>query len=434
MITICIDCGASFIKGARFENGVMMECKQMPAPGIQSMDSIFKPEKIMLLTDTVREIFCSLLCDDNVDLCISNEMHGFVLVDENGVPYTDYVSWQMEYGAMEVDGTTTAQLLRGREYKKNIEYSGMPIRAGLPTANLFYFAMTGRLKGKKLYFYTLGDYIIRMLSGMEPICHPTNAAATGMYHIFCDEWNHDLIERIGAKDIVFPDVGNKSLKFSVNGVTVRCFPAIGDQQAALLGAGIIQKDMLSFNLGTGAQTSVLTDSPEIYESCQCRPYFYGYYLKTIPHIPSGRALNVFYRLIESVLKEYHVEVSEEVIWGKIREMSDHGKSAGLQIDLSFFENAVSDHVSGTVRGINEKNFIAGNIIYAVFEQMADNCVNLANKILDGSSPVQSIVFSGGVARRFPIVRELIAAHFPEMKCRVAENDTMQGLYRYAAMI
>ena len=44
-----------------------------------------------------------------------------------------------------------------------------------------------------MHFYTLGDYVIRMISGCESACHPTNAAATGFYDLTTGAWNKPLL-------------------------------------------------------------------------------------------------------------------------------------------------------------------------------------------------------------------------------------------------
>jgi xylulokinase len=70
------------------------------------------------------------------------------------------------------------------------------------------------------------------------------------------------------------------------GVPVFC--AVGDQQAALFGAGLVA-DVVSVNVATGCQVSVLSSSND--SPAQLRPFFLdGVYLHTITHLPAGRLL------------------------------------------------------------------------------------------------------------------------------------------------
>ncbi|MDE7313122.1 MAG: hypothetical protein K2N87_16105, partial [Eubacterium sp.] len=333
MITICIDCGASFIKAARFEDGRLTDNRKISAPGVQKQGLIFFPEKIRQLAGIVKENILVMTKGEEIHLCISNEMHGFVLTGPCGELYTDYISWQMEFGNIRIHENTSKELLCKEEIKEDIRRSGMPVRAGLPSANLFYLIRSGKLSGKELHFYTLGDYIIRFLSGIEPLCHPTNAGATGLFDLGTMEWNDTLIAYIGAENVQFPEIGVKKTEFEMEGIRIHCCPAIGDQQAALLGAGFMREEILSFNLGTGAQVSMLTRKPEWEENWQCRPYFNGYYLRTIPHIPSGRALNVYFRFVKSILKEYEIKISDEDIWGGICRATLKEETSCLEFEM-----------------------------------------------------------------------------------------------------
>jgi len=151
------------------------------------------------------------------------------------------------------------------------------------------------IKSRSAKQQTLGDYILKALSSKQPVCHPSNAAATGFYDLRKNNWNLNIIRNAGAADISFPEIGTEESVFRLEHVWLHALPAIGDQQAALLGAGLKDKRTLSFNLGTGAQVSRLVSDAACSCRYQIRPYFYNYYLKTLPHIPSGRALNVYIR-------------------------------------------------------------------------------------------------------------------------------------------
>lgn len=433
MITICIDCGASFIKAASFTDGRMLELRQARAPGIQEEGRILSPDRIQSLVGLVRDAIVQLAAGREARLCISNEMHGFVLADSRGEAYTDHISWQTELGNIRIGGRTSKELLCEPRWQENIRRTGMPVRAGLASANLYYFSRIGKLPEKGACFYTLGDYIIRALSGKEPVCHPTNAAATGLFDIYEMDWDRRLIAGIGAGDVHFPRTGEAQVEFELNGVRLHCMAAIGDQQAALLGAGFTKERTLSFNLGTGAQASLLVRGSEQVEGCQCRPYFYGCYLRTIPHIPCGRALNVYFRFVESILREYGCRLQDEDIWEGILRASERGGTGGLKLDLGFFENAVNGSTQGEIGGITENNLAMDGLFSAFCQQLAQNCVRMADRLEGDRAKVQGIVFSGGVARRFAAVRESILAHYPQVEADVSEQDTLYGLYQYSRM-
>lgn len=430
MNTITIDCGASFIKGAVFENNNVVKTIQKKSPTANKNSDITKPYQInsllSLFFETLEELSLNL---DSFILCVSNEMHGFIIADEEMNPVTDYVSWQKEFGNLVVDGVSSNDYLKASQ-KENILRTGMPLRSGLPSVNLCYLIRNKILDRSNLYFFTLGDYLIARLSRLIPNCHPTNAAATGLYDLLNNCWNEQLIKCIcEEKNIIFPKIGHKVLTFKYNGKDVACYPAIGDQQAALLGSSFLHSDELSFNLGTGAQVSVLIEQKEnvaFSDSYQIRPYFFGKYIKTIPHIPSGRAANVFVRFFESVINKFGYDVSEEDVWDRI--LSSQGDGS-LEMSLSFFENAVDNNKVGYIGSIEESSLTFDEVSVSLLKQMAVNYINVSKRITT-KGDVKKIVFSGGISRRIKAIRELILKEYP-VDYYVAENETLTGLYKYS---
>ncbi|MCM1169826.1 MAG: FGGY family carbohydrate kinase [Bacteroides sp.] len=434
MHTIVIDCGASFIKGALFSEDNILKSTQRQAPVLQAGHNLLTPVQLDELVPLVEALIMELaLGIGQFKLCISNEMHGFLLADKTGRPYTDYISWQKEYGNEEIEGMSSVGLLSQAELSQDILHSGMPLRGGLPSTNLLYIKRKGLLErtSEDLYFYTLGDYIIRVLSGREPICHLSNAAATGLYDLSRSEWNSRLIGFAVPSNIRFPKVGTEALEFSYRQYRVVCLPAIGDQQAALWGAGLEKENDLSFNIGTGAQVSHLTKELRFSSDYQTRPYFDGWYLKSVPHLPSGRALNVYIRFFKDVLEVFGLQKSDAEIWEVLLREEKKCETSGIQCDLSFFQNPLTDHRMGSIRNIGEHSLRTASLMKAVLGQMGDNFVKVADKLEPDKTKVQRIVFSGGVARRIESLRSHILRHYmPDMPYVVAQEETMQGLNKY----
>lgn len=433
MHTITIDCGASFIKGALFLEDKILKSTQRQAPLGQDGNNLLNPvqlaELIPLVENLIEELAMGIEC---FKLCISNEMHGFVLADKEGKPYTDYISWQKEYGNEPIEGVSSVEML-SQELSQGILYSGMPARGGLPSSNLLYLKRKGLIckTAEELYFYTLGDYIIRVLSGCEPICHVTNAAATGLYDLNRLEWNDRLMDFVALPHIKFPQVGTEPMEFSYRNHKVICMPAIGDQQAALLGAGVEKESDMSFNLGTGAQVSRLIKEKRFSSEYQTRPYFKGFYLMTVPHLPSGRALNVYFRFFKDVLKAFDIQKSDADIWNVLLREEGKCEASELQCDLSFFQTPLTDHRVGSIQNIGEYSLRTGSLIKAVIRQMGDNFIKVANRLEPNKAMVQRIVFSGGIAGRIESLRKHILYNYAsDLPYVVAKEETMRGLNKY----
>ena len=434
MNIIAIDCGASFLKGALFQNNIITKRAQRQSPVVHGSEGLLEPVQIMHLLPMVKELILDLAVDiDDFTLCLSNEMHGFILAKQDGSPYTDYISWQKEFGNEEIGERTSVEILKQNEYVEDILRSGMPLRGGLPSSNMLYLKRKGILSDSPLFFYTLGDYIIRQLSGMEPICHPTNAAATGLYDVITSQWNNRLIELVSEENVSFPPIGSAPISFVLEGHTVACLPALGDQQAALLGAGIESEDDISFNLGTGAQVSKLTKSVVLSLNYQTRPYFNGYYLKSIPHLPSGRALNVFIRFFQNVLQMFGVVKSDADMWKSLLDEERKCGFSDLKVDLSFFQTPLTDHEVGSIYNIGEHDLTVGKLMKAIVNQMVSNIIEIAERIEPDKTKINRLVFSGGVARRIGSMRKGVVSHYGNnIPVVVSEDETLIGLNKYAA--
>ena len=437
MNIIAVDCGASFIKAALIKNGEIVSQDQRKSPVVHLDEDITNPIQINALVSLVGDIIKNLGTNEQeITLCISNEMHGFLLSKADTTPVTDYISWQKEYGNIEVNGTRAIDILNQKDLSEDIFHTGMKTRAGLPSCNLLYLIKSGIFKAnddEKIYFFTLGDYILFALSGKIPPCHPTNAAATGLYDILKGKWNHKIISSINADKIIFPHIGEGRIDFKYAGIVIHAHCAIGDQQAALLGAGLRDTDSLSFNLGTGAQVSRLISKPVFSNSCQIRPYFYGQYIKTIPHLPSGRAINVYIRFIKDLLENFGLFYTDDKVWIVLLQSLENVSENRLFCDLSFFENAVTDHATGRIEHIEEYSFTVGNLMDSVVRTLSENFLWAATLICDDcNTPPQKIIFSGGIAKKIDKVRQNILSNYKESIVHIAENETLIGLYLYAA--
>lgn len=430
MNTIAIDCGASFIKAARVigEDGIIEKILIRKTPKSDKYGFMLE-KSVPLIKKLILELAQE---DEEIKVGFSTEMHGFVLTNKEGKVLHDYVSWQDEcayerYG----DGTYLSYVEKLIDIT-DIRKTGMPLKAGLPNVNLFYL-LQNQLKGinnDNVYFYTLGDYYIRVLSDVQPYIHNTNAAATGLFDLLKETWNENIIMKLGITGIHFPKLydGQPPVKCKLNNVVIFFYPAIGDQQAALLGCEFKNKGSVSLNFGTGAQISVMSEKVVLDDTYQTRPYFEHMYILTIPHIPSGRALNVYFNFIKQIVNEF-CDCPDEKIWDFILEQAEQNDLKNLSIDMSFFANAITNHTTGYIGNITEKNFFVGNLFASIYDQMVNNIKTILQRM--GIYKMEELILSGGVLRKSTILQKMIQEEFKNInKIRVAENETIKGIYKF----
>jgi sugar (pentulose or hexulose) kinase len=176
---------------------------------------------------------------------------------------------------------------------------------------------------------------------------------------------------------------------------------VGDQQCALAGTLLTERE-LSVNVGTGGQVAMITDSAASLppKAGQVRPYFSGRYLRTITHIPAGRSLSTLLMLLTEL-----GGIPERDAWNRIEAAVASLPSTDVRASLTFHAGPCGS--SGFLENLHDGNLSAGHVFRAAFESMADNFATCGRQLIGADLP-ERIVFSGGVARRNGLLRELIA--------------------------
>jgi xylulokinase len=181
---------------------------------------------------------------------------------------------------------------------------------------------------------------------------------------------------------------------------------IGDHQATLLGAGITAPDCLSLNLGTGSQLAVL-DRPADDDAVERRPYFDGGMLRTITHIPGGRALAAFLGLLEDAARACGVAAPD--FWPRLAALDAADVAAAtLDVDLAVFQGAWGYRDGGRLGRIEEGGLTSRNYLASILRAFVEQYARLAPR-LDPRRELGRLVVSGGLGRRLPALPGLLAA-------------------------
>ena len=207
---------------------------------------------------------------------------------------------------------------------------------------------------------------------------------------------------------------------------IPCYTPVGDQQCALLGVGL-RRGELSLNIATGSQASQRVDSC-VPGSFQVRPYFQGDFLRTITHLPAGRALNALLRLFS----ELGGETEPEELWRRALAKMAAVSATTARLDLAFFPSAFGF-------GGRDEPFAGGQ------PDMPGICcwrpwrtwrpIMVAQRSCSiPRGAWKSVVLSGGIAQKIPRLRELIAREIPvTQRLAVSPDDTLQGLLILASL-
>jgi xylulokinase len=411
-----VDAGTSFIKGAvlDLEAGRLRHTERVPFPPFLGDAPPHREVDPRAIMEAVEDLLARLTrhtarCDG---LVLCGQMHGFVLVNSRGEAVSNYISWlDQRVSPREFD--EIAALVTEAERRE----LGNEFRPGIALSLLYSLRRHGALPPGEVTPVSIADFIAGRLCGTLPVMEPTQAAAFGALRIGTLRWHDQVIGKLGLESLRWPEVRPAG---SVVGTWrgAPCRAAAGDQQCALAGA-LLEDRELSVNIGTGSQVALLADSAAC-EGWQTRPYFGGRFLRTITHIPGGRALSALIGLLTEL-----GGAAEEDAWRRIEAAVAAVPSTDLRAAIAFFPGPCGQR--GFLENLHEGNLAAGHVFRAVFDSMARNYEACARRI-DPGRTARRVVFSGGVARRLPVLRDLTSSALG-LPSRLSPHseDTLFGL-------
>jgi hypothetical protein len=101
----------------------------------------------------------------------------------------------------------------------------------------------------------------------------------------------------------------------------------------------------------------------------------------------------------------------------------------MHVNLAFFNSSCGDR--GEIANVREQELTVGHLFRAAFQSMADHYYACALR-LSPDQAWRNLVFSGGLAQKIDVLRELICAKFRvEHRLCPTSEDTLLGLLALA---
>ncbi len=339
-------------------------------------------------------------------IVLCSEMHGCAILDEHDVPLTGFIGWKDGRCLEAIDGTTTYDLVSGRLGASFQAITGMPPRPGFALLNLVHLGRCGQLPARGRVV-SLPGWLARVSGDACGQDHPSLLASLALYDIRGGTASAEIAALVRELTGFTPLLDRPAREGQVAGywhdgdARVPIHVGVGDHQCSVLGAGLIAADAVSINLGTGSQVAVL-DSQVDDPTVETRPYFDGHWLQAVTGVPAGRALTEFV----GFLGEAAGDAAD--FWDMLAgfDLAQIERS-DLDIDLSIFPGARGYGPGGAIRGIREGRLTVDNYLASLLRCFAAQYRQPA-EILDPQRRRRRCLLGGGIARRLPVLRELIA--------------------------
>jgi sugar (pentulose or hexulose) kinase len=425
-----IDLGTSFIKGAVLDTKTcrIEHIRRIPFPeplaGLNPLYCEFDPEPILTATRRLIEELV-MLAGECAGVVMCNQMSSMLLMNRQGQAVSKFLGWrdQRALQAHPSEAGSYYQVLQQRVGAQHRRELGNEMPVGAPICFLFWLGEQGKLE-PGLIPVSLGDFVVSSLCNAPPSVDATNAMAYELLNLSTLQWHFEVIEALGLSALHWPTLrrqGDVAGSLQISGRSVPCYTPVGDYQCALLGA-LLCEDELSLNISTGSQASRIIPDLVLGEF-QTRPFFDRKFTNTVSHLPAGRSLNVLVDLLTEIGRAEGKPAADP--WSYIAAAAAAADDTDLQIKLSFYPGPCGN--SGSIGNISEKTLNVGTLFRAAFADMAECYYASAVRIWPGSA-WRSIVFSGGLPVKLPLLRQMIQARFQaDARQSPVAEDTLLGL-------
>jgi len=393
----------------------------LPAPGGRAEQN---PARIWA---AVREALASL-ADESPDrvsaVACTGQMHGVMVVDERLEPVSPLVTWQdRRADTLAVEANARLDELDGRGWIGR----GCRLHPGYGGLTLAWQAREAAIPRGARWACTISDWIAARLSGTLATDY-SNAASWGLFAAGRRDWDRGAVGALGIPLEMLPPLresgellGRARLGALGSEVPVAC--GLGDNQASVLAAisGLPPEDCCVVNVGTGAQISVVSDTPAggvtaLEPPLEVRPFVEGKSLHVGASLNGGAAYAVLRRFLAEAGGE-HAEADDLFAAMNSWAASVPPGCDGLVCDPAFAGERGREDLTGSLSGITPRNLTPGHLCRAVLEGMART---LHRFYRSAGLPKRVLVGSGNAVRMNGLFREILSSTFG-LPLRVSEH-------------
>jgi sugar (pentulose or hexulose) kinase len=342
---------------------------------------------------------------------ISGQMGGYV-IEESGK--FEIVSWQDKRSLESKYEKERIDLELWLKASDTFKETGSELRPGLPFFSLAITKPYARHSNTPSPFRSVISFITSYLTNFESNeMHITDAAASGFYNLRNNAWDSDLIRKLD-ESLILPSVRSEVTRVGFSSkFLLEVFTGVGDQQASLHGTEI-EPGKIVVNIGTGGQVAGFQEASSSKDNFQFRPYFGGKEIRTITHLPSGRALNAFV--------DFCFPGEQQFDKYKEFELSCETPDFTSMIDLVNFDQTLNSLKANGYENKPEK-------VSSKFFGTLIQCYAAALTELDLEG---ELLFAGGVGQKVQIIsRELSRASGREFSISNSQETTLEGLAKIA---
>lgn len=324
---------------------------------------------------------------------VTGQMHGILYLGEDGEPVSSLYTWQDGRGDLPFDETSS-----WAEHLSAI--TGYPLSSGYGMVTHFYNLRHVLVPDGAVCLCTIGDYIAMKLAGLTvPRIEPTNGASLGLFDLRKRRFDSKALKQAQIEEMLLPEIAATPF-LGIGTLGIPVYAAIGDNQAAFLGAVGQQQDALLVNVGTGSQIAVYSPEYISVSGLETRPFPDGGWLLVGASLCGGRSyalLENFFRQTVKMLTD-----SEQSVYAAMdRALTEAGNVENAPSATTTFQGTRKDaNLRGSICGIGIDNFTPVHLMHSFMNGMAQELYGMYRSFAEaGGITPQTIIGSGNGLRK-----------------------------------
>lgn len=411
MHSIGIDIGTSNISGVIInQSNEMIDCISKSNNSdihAKAFESLQDPNKILqIIIAIIDELLAHNPALAIKGIAFSNQMHGFLYVDNAGNAVSPFFNWQDKRGD-EIYGNDTYF----GYVEKNTDYK-VPVGYGLLT---HFFNVTHNLVPDSAnMMLDIGSFVIgKMIHKKINMIHPSNAQAWGFFNDDTQDFDKEALFQLGINSDMLPYVKEEWEAWGKY-KNISIFFSLGDNQAGFLGAVGQQKDSMLINIGTSAQLSLLCD--DNLDGIEKRPFMKDTQLWTAASLSGGKTIDLWVSCIADVCIKIMLDVTHEDMKKKIYALMSDISDAETSIKVipHFYGSRDNVNALASIEGLSFHNFNFEALSLAMIQGVIDELYDFWKCLPEHVKRNKKNICVTGGGTRIPMLVSCIKKTFKTM--------------------
>ncbi len=338
---------------------------------------------------------------------LTGQMHGILYVDNKGNAVSPLYTWQ--------DGRGNIIFENNKTYAEYLsEIIGHKLATGYGLATHFHNLKNNLVPETAAHICTIADYISMQLSGNKsPLVDTTNAASLGCFNLQTLKFDSSAIKKAGINISLLPEIVPLNIPIGKYKGRIPVFPAIGDNQASVLGSVKEIKKSVSVSIGTSSQISFYSEELFDINKLDIRPFPFKGYLYVGAALCGGKSYELLRDFFSKTLKLFNQNPDIDMydVMNSV-DIDSFKNDFLLKVDPKFQGTRENPNHRAKIENITSDNFTPDNLIasfmYGMVYELFEFYKEFPQPIINN---IKNIIGSGNAIHNNKLLQKILSKTF-----------------------